>query len=488
MKTWIKRGYAFLLAVIVLICVPGVKAVGTGVFEPIRNEKFEMIELGKGFTIPMLSTEDGKYENILVPRDYPYRRSRCVETLPIEFFNSAYIIEIDQFAETREAALAEYEKWNIEDDLDFEKNYDIEYEIIEINNYPMMIKTSHNPGDPKRTMPEQYGGNVVYARNNCLLVYTLCSLTRTGEPFENVPPITKEDLIYAAEMMEYDSSKAPITVADGEITVTSKDGENTVSGGKRIKLSAAFANPEKVNRKARNDAVEWKVVDRGTHEETEYAVIDKNGNLSVNAKLPSPLELEVTASSPIFHTETAYRVNAIPALKKLTIEPANLVFYAGEDTAQSVKAVLEPETVPSAGLTWTAGKEGIFEIAAKDDGTAEIKPLAAGKAALTVKAPDGKSAKANVSVLEPVTGFDVVLAGTPKAGATVTLKASLEPKNAGNKAVEWSVNVGEEIATINQKGQLKIAKDVEAGTIIIVTCRALGASEPIEKQYEVGVH
>ena len=47
----------------------------------------------------------------------------------------------------------------------------------------------------------------------------------------------------------------------------------------------------------------------------------------------------------------------------------------------------------------------------------------------------------------------------------MTVTAGLTPKNAGNKYVEWSLDVGEDIATINAKGQVKISKEAEAGTV-----------------------
>jgi hypothetical protein len=148
---------------------------------------------------------------------------------------------------------------------------------------------------------------------------------------------------------------------------------------------------------------------------------------------------------------------------------------------------MEPATVPAVGLTWSAGKKEIVEITAADDGTAEIRPLKAGKVTVTVKAPGGKSAKLNVNTVEPVTGLELAVKGAAKPGKTVTVSAALEPKNAGNKALEWSVDVGEDVAAITQKGQVKIAKTAEAGTVITVTCRALGAPEPIEKTIEITV-
>ena len=37
----------------------------------------------------------------------------------------------------------------------------------------------------------------------------------------------------------------------------------------------------------------------------------------------------------------------------------------------------------------------------------------------------------------------------------------------------------ETVATVNQKGQVKIAKTAASGTVITVTCKALGAPEPV---------
>ena len=46
-------------------------------------------------------------------------------------------------------------------------------------------------------------------------------------------------------------------------------------------------------------------------------------------------------------------------------------------------------------------------------------------------------------------------------------------------AVQWSLDVGEDIATINEKGQLTISKTAPSGTKITVTCTALGAPTPV---------
>jgi len=61
----------------------------------------------------------------------------------------------------------------------------------------------------------------------------------------------------------------------------------------------------------------------------------------------------------------------------------------------------------------------------------------------------------------------------------------ITPASAGNKTLEWSLDVDDSIATINDKGQVKIKKDVPAGTKITVTCKAIGAPESIVRTLEI---
>ena len=76
--------------------------------------------------------------------------------------------------------------------------------------------------------------------------------------------------------------------------------------------------------------------------------------------------------------------------------------------------------------------------------------------------------------------------GKPVPGGTVTVKETLVPKQAGNKNVEWTLDVGEDIATV-AKGKVKIAKTAPAGTVITVTCTALGAPEPVVRTVQIEV-
>ena len=177
----------------------------------------------------------------------------------------------------------------------------------------------------------------------------------------------------------------------------------------------------------------------------------------------------------------------MPQVKAVSVEPAELFFYTGTEGSAEVKAVLDPDTVPPLGITWTPSKKDVVEITADaENGTAVIRPLGAGKITVAVKEPGGKNAKLSVNVIQPVETVELTVKGNAKPGGTVTVAAAVLPKQAGNKDVEWSLDVGEEIATIT-KGKLKIAKTAPAGTVITVTCTAAGAPEPVTATVQVEV-
>lgn len=69
----------------------------------------------------------------------------------------------------------------------------------------------------------------------------------------------------------------------------------------------------------------------------------------------------------------------------------------------------------------------------------------------------------------------------------MTVKAVTAPLKPDVPDLEWSLDTGEDIATVNNKGQVKIAKTAPAGTVITVTCRALGAPEPLVRTVEISV-
>ena len=340
--------------------------------------------------------------------------------------------------------------------------YDIEEKWASMNNYPVRILTFK--------VDSKYYGSLLYARNSIVLEIVLYSYDY---------PVRMEDMTKLVKFIGYDETQALFTAADTELTISAKDDPGTVTAGKNVQFAFSFANPEAVNKENGNDAVVWSVTKADTGEAMEGVSIDAKGQLKVDKSLAEPVELQIKGESELFGTSATYNITAMPVVSKVSLDPAELFFYVGTEDPHTVKAVMEPATVPPVGLTWTAVKNGIVEITPVEDGVVSIKPLAAGKTDIAVKEPGGKNAKLTVNVVAPVESVELKANGAAKAGGKVKIAATLAPKNVGNKAVQWSLDVGEEIATINEKGQLTISKTAPSGTKITVTCTALGAPSPV---------
>ena len=296
------------------------------------------------------------------------------------------------------------------------------------------------------------------------------------------PTIKADDLLQIAGMFSYDE-------ADSEVglKVSTKGGQTTMICGKKLQAVATFNNEGLVNKKEKNDGVLWSVRDENGNTPDGVA-IDKKGVLSADPKkVQDVLNLTVQARSEAYLTRDTIQVRVVPRTEKIAADPAEVFFYVGTPASQTLRAVLAPATVPADQLSWSIAKEGLVNLQAGEDGTAVVATSAEqkGKTAVTLKEAGGKSVKINVSVVDPVTDLELTAKGTPKQGGTVTIQAGLLPKNAGNKALEWSLDVDESIATVNAKGQVKIAKNAPQGTKITVTCKALGAPEPIVRTLEI---
>ena len=296
------------------------------------------------------------------------------------------------------------------------------------------------------------------------------------------PIIKTDDLLQIAGMFSYDE-------ADSEVglKVSTKGGQTTMICGKKLQAVATFNNEGLVNKKEKNDGVLWSVRDENGNTPDGVA-IDKKGVLSADPKkVQDVLNLTVQARSEAYLTRDTIQVRVVPRTEKIAADPAEVFFYVGTPASQILRAVLTPATVPADQLSWSIAKEGLVTLQAGEDGTAVVATSAEqkGKTAVTLKEAGGKSVKINVSVVDPVTDLELTAKGTPKQGGTVTIQGGLLPKNAGNKALEWSLDVDESIATVNAKGQVKIAKNAPQGTKITVTCKALGAPEPIVRTLEI---
>ena len=167
-------------------------------------------------------------------------------------------------------------------------------------------------------------------------------------------------------------------------------------------------------------------------------------------------------------------------LKKITADVKEIVLYTNQVDPAVVNLAADPEDASLEGMELTVKKEGICS-AELQGATLRVLPVSAGKTVLTVTVGKKKLDLA-VKVLEPVTGLTLSSNGSPVPGGKVTFTAALEPKNAPNKQVEWSLEGGDGLISLDAKGRLTVARDCPIGTAYTVKCRALGSGVPVEAE------
>ena len=113
--------------------------------------------------------------------------------------------------------------------------------------------------------------------------------------------------------------------------------------------------------------------------------------------------------------------------------------------------------------------------AADVDENGKVKAIAKGTATITVKTANGKKATCKVTVVNPKPRVSKVTLNKTSAtlvkGDALSLKATVAPNNAGNKAVSWKSS-NTSVATVSSRGKVTAKK---SGTAII-TCTAKDGS------------
>ena len=335
---------------------------------------------------------------------------------------------------------------------------------------------------------------LLYARGMKLIlleyiIWTAKSQDQESEnPYEylyTLPEISDEDIRLLIDGISYDESKAEIKKGDITVTVTAKDSPATLSADKTLQFKAEFGNKEVVNATAKNNGIEWSVTKADGSAVPEITISEK-GLLTVKKALKNTVEIVVTAKSTSFGTVGEYKLTVYPVASKVTVEPAKANLYLTEEL--TLTGSVEPADIPASALTWSVRPAGAVELTDNGDGTVTLKPLKAEEVTVTAKESGGKSAKAVIAVGEAVSSVEVTIKGKAKPGATLEPTVKVKPSKALDKKVVWSIDVGEDIATINSKtGELKIKKAATEGTVIHVTATAQGAPEPVSGTFTVEV-
>ncbi len=174
----------------------------------------------------------------------------------------------------------------------------------------------------------------------------------------------------------------------------------------------------------------------------------------------------------------------VPVLSTaVTLDKISVSLLAGKTAA--LTATVDPEQAGQA-VTWTSSDENVVTV----DENGVLTAVAAGTATVTAAAADntGASAVCEVTVTKPVSSIKMdKTSASILRGKTVTLKATVSPDDAANKAVAWSSS-DKKIATVDAKGVVTgvakgtatITAKAKDGSGVKATCK-ITVKQPVTK-------
>ena len=320
----------------------------------------------------------------------------------------------------------------------------------------------------------------------------------------------------AMEGLSWKSSNAKVlTVEDGVVTYLAGKGTVTITataadGSKKaasVKIqvgsltqSVAVAEPEttvlragkSLTLKATTEPVKptvpggvFRLVDSA---DSAYATVTTAGKVTAkNVNEPHVVRIQAVSKDAAQVESNVITLTILPKVDQ------SLILKAGEDyvtkttlaknvhetvslAAYTLDLTGEAPAEEAAEVTWKSSNVKVASVA--QDGT--VTCLKSGSA--TITAAMGK-AKATVTV--KVTGLvDGITVTTKKAadsltlasGKTLALKANVEPANASNKAVTWSITDGSAYAKVSSSGVITANKDLTGVKTVTVTATAKDGS------------
>lgn len=287
-------------------------------------------------------------------------------------------------------------------------------------------------------------------------------------------------LLDAVSRITIDGKPVEILTEEPVPALTQAEGITETAGGGKVTYTAGEAHPTFGN-------VVWEVTGEDGSA-TKAAAVDKKGVLTAGKKTSEVTKVIVKARYEYCTRAAEAALTVWPAVSKLNVTASDTFLYVGSGKTVTLTAAPEPEAAKLVGLTWTAGRDGLAEMKDNGDGTVTLTPVSAGALTVTAAEAGGKSGTVKLTVSDkPVTAAEIVANGAAAPGKTVKLSAQLTPDKPDRTDVTWNIDADTGIATIDAKGSLKIAKDAPAGTVITVTCTALGAPEPVKAELKLTV-
>ncbi len=150
-------------------------------------------------------------------------------------------------------------------------------------------------------------------------------------------------------------------------------------------------------------------------------------------------------------------------ISKVTLDKSDLALKKGE-TAALTATVSPSNTTQDKNIVWSSSNTAIATV----DSTGKVTAVEGGKAAVTAKSSNGKTAVCSVTVSVPATAITLNLSDAPvERGKTLTLTAALEPANSTD-VIHWTSS-HKSVATVDSTGKVT---GVAPGTTTITASSA----------------
>ncbi len=326
------------------------------------------------------------------------------------------------------------------------------------------------------------GKTSVYVRSVDMECIAVCEITVNAKVFTGVDGsfwdliyfsgITKDDdLIWSSGdnsiiSVNNDGTYTAYEPGEAEITVQKSDGSfketytvsavRSVSGVTLNKKSITLVKGHSYTLKATvlpDDAYNKEVI----WESSNPAAVSVSSSGKVTAEGSGSAVITARTAEGGYTAECTVNVN-VP-VTGVTLNKKSITLAKGH--SYTLKATVLPDEASDKSLIWSSSNPKVASV----NKSGKVTSKGAGTAVITVKTTDGGyTAKCTVKVTVPVTGVTLNKKSIKLAkGHTYTLKATVLPSDAQNKAVTWSSS-NTKVATVSSAGKVT---GKNAGTAVV---------------------
>lgn len=251
------------------------------------------------------------------------------------------------------------------------------------------------------------------------------------------------------------SKTCEVTVIQQISSIVLAETNKTVNVGDKFVVNTTI-NPED----AASAALKW------TSSSDAVATVNENGEIVAKGRGTATITCEAVEGIGR-KAKADLRLTVNQPVTGIKLNQTKLNLFVGKQGR--ITSTVAPANANNRNVEWTTSNS---KVATVNNGT--ITAVSKGTAVITCKAKDGsgKLAKCTVTVSQPVTSIKLNATNkTIKKGATFTLKATVGPAAANNKAVTWSSS-NTKVATVSSTG---VVKAVRKGSAVI-TCKSKDGS------------